>query len=95
MLLSNAKIEECEDCDEKWNIPNTLVRLHWRLRVVVNLNRHGTLEEYNVPPETFYSELSDFLKINCGKDFKKNIIEKGDIETSDSTISAYRDRPSK
>lgn len=24
MLLFNDKLEECEDCDEKWNIPKTL-----------------------------------------------------------------------
>ena len=24
MLLFNAKLEECEGCDEKWNMPNTL-----------------------------------------------------------------------
>ena len=60
-------------------------------KAVANANtKPGTLQEYIVPSDTFYSQLKDFFQQNCGKDFVKNLIYEGDIKTVDFRIKAWR-----
>ena len=100
MLNFNNKMEECEGCDEKWNMPNTLEmwfdRFHeysyeggcdidpLRTKPVI------ALADYVVPSETFYADLSRFLSEDCGRTFTKNINYDGEIGSSDFKITGWR-----
>ena len=100
MLTFNAKMEECEGCDEKWNMPNTLDMWYERFHEysyeggcdedLLRTNPVVEKADYVVPSETFYSELSKFLSDNCGRSFAKNLVYTGDIKTSDFKITGWR-----
>lgn len=99
MFLFNAKLEECEGCDEEWNLPNTLEMWYDRFHDYsyqgnscdpTNTVKSVAIEDYIVPTATFYSDLSVFFKSNCGKSFIKNIQYTGDIESGDFKITSWR-----
>lgn len=99
MFLFNAKLEECEGCDEEWNLPNTLEMWYDRFHDYsyqgnscdsTNTVKTVAIEDYIVPTATFYSDLSVFFKSNCGKSFIKNIQYTGDIESGDFKITSWR-----
>jgi len=88
MFLFNAKLEECEGCDEEWNLPNTLEMWYDRFRDFsyqgnscdpTNTVKPDAIEDYIVPTATFYSDLSVL-----------NIQYTGDIESGDFKITSWR-----
>ena len=82
MIAFNAALEECEGCDEKWNMPNTLDSWFREMHKTASENGcqvSGTADDYIIEPSDFYNCLCKFIATDEGRGYAKDLIYTGVI----------------
>lgn len=82
MTAFNAALEECEGCDEKWNMPNTLESWFREMHKTARDNGcqvTSSTGDYLIEPNDFYNCLCKFIVTDEGRGYAKDLIYTGTI----------------
>ena len=105
MIAFNKNVQECGDCEEKWNIPITLESWYHDLNKWtrdgncpgVPQDTQATAHTYIIPQASFYTCLNRFMESDDSKQYDKDIKYDGTITNNGATkvsaitkINAYR-----